>query len=102
MALTTRGPFVIRKLKPWRQQFCITSLELPLHMALMATWEITITRREGSRLRFSEQRGSAPQKRKIVEMADAGTSIKARIDTYSEERFKASGLDYFQVMATET
>jgi hypothetical protein len=67
-----------------------------------ATWEITITRREGSRLRFSEQRGSAPQKGKIVEMADAGTSIKARIDTYSEERFKASGLDYFQVMATET
>jgi hypothetical protein len=34
-------------------------------------------------------------------MADAGTTIKARIDTYSEQRFKASGLGYFQVMATE-
>ena len=70
-------------------------------MALMATWEITITCRDGSRLRFSELRGSAPQKGEIVEMADAGTTIKARIDTYSEERFKASGLSYFQVMATE-
>jgi hypothetical protein len=70
-------------------------------MALMATWEITITCRDGSRLRFSELRGGPPQKDEIVGMADAGTTIKARIDTYSEERFKASGLGYFQVMATE-
>jgi hypothetical protein len=67
------------------------SLELPLHMALMAMWEITITCRDSSRLRFSEFRSRAPQKGEIVEMADAGTTIKARIDAYSEERFKASG-----------
>jgi hypothetical protein len=33
-----------------------------LHMALMAMWEITITCRDGSRLRFSELRGQAPKK----------------------------------------
>ena len=36
------------------------------HMALMATWEITITCRDGSRLRFSAPRRSAPQKGEIV------------------------------------
>jgi hypothetical protein len=70
-------------------------------MAMMATWEITITRRDGSRLHFSERGGRAPQKGEIVETADFGTPIKARIDTDSEERFKASGLGYFHIMATE-
>jgi hypothetical protein len=55
-------------------------------MALMATWEITITCRNGSRLRFSELRGHAPRKGKIVETADAGKIIKARIDASREER----------------
>ena len=49
-------------------------------MALMATWEITITCRDGSRLRFSERRRSAPKKGEIVQTADAGQTIKARID----------------------
>jgi hypothetical protein len=49
-------------------------------MALMATWEITITCRDGSRPRFSALRGSAPQMGGIVEMADAGQTIKATID----------------------
>jgi hypothetical protein len=70
-------------------------------MAMMATWEITITRRDGSLLHFSERGGRAPQKGEIVETADSATTIKARIDTYSEERFKASGLGYFRIMATE-
>jgi len=36
-------------------------------MALMAMWEITITCRDGSRLRFTEQRGDPPQKGEIFE-----------------------------------
>jgi hypothetical protein len=49
-------------------------------MALMATWEITITCHDGSRLRFSELRGHAPKKDEIIETADAGKIIKAKID----------------------
>jgi hypothetical protein len=48
-------------------------------------WEITITCRNGSRLRFSDQRDGAPQKGDIVETADTGQIIKARIDAYREE-----------------
>jgi hypothetical protein len=46
-------------------------------MALMATWEITITCRDGSRLRFSER--LAPLKGDIFATADTGQIIKARI-----------------------
>jgi hypothetical protein len=53
---------------------------LPYAGALMPTWEITIT--YGSRLRFSELRGHAPKKGEIIETADAGKIIKARIDPY--------------------
>ena len=53
---------------------------------LNGTWEITITCRDGSRLRFSELRGHAPQKGEIFETADAGQIIKARIDAYREEK----------------
>jgi predicted ATPase len=55
-------------------------------MALMATWEITITCRDGSRLRFSERRDYAPHKGDILETADTGQTIKARIDAYREEK----------------
>jgi hypothetical protein len=51
-------------------------------MALMATWEITITCRDGSRLRFSELRAYAPKKGEIIETADAGKILKAKIDAY--------------------
>ena len=51
----------------------------------MAMWEITITCRNGSRLRFSDQRDGAPQKGDIVETADTGQIIKAKIDAYREE-----------------
>jgi hypothetical protein len=52
-------------------------------MALMG--EITITCRDGSRLRSTELRGDAPQKGEIIESADAGEIIKARIEVYREE-----------------
>jgi hypothetical protein len=61
-------------------------------MALMATWEITITRRDGSRLRFSELRGHEPRKGEIIETADAGNMIKARIDACREERPPGSAI----------
>jgi hypothetical protein len=70
-------------------------------MALMATWEITITRRDRSRLRFSELRGHEPRKGEIIETADAGKMIKARIDACREERPPGSARPFFQVMATE-
>jgi hypothetical protein len=69
--------------------------------ALMATWEITITRGDGSRLRFTEQRGDPPQKGDVFEV-DVGQINKARIETYREERPGGSRASFFQVAATET
>jgi hypothetical protein len=71
-------------------------------VALMATWEITITCQDGSRLRFSELRGHAPKKGEIIETADAKKTIKARIDAYREERRTGgSRSPLFQVTAIE-
>ena len=70
-------------------------------MALMATWEITITCRDGSRLRFSERRDYAPHKGDILETADTGQTIKARIDAYREEKPAGSRPPFFQVTAIE-
>jgi hypothetical protein len=71
-------------------------------VALMATWEITITCQDGSRLRFSELRSRAPKKGEIIETADGGKIIKARIDAYREER-QAGGsrAPFFQIRAIE-
>jgi hypothetical protein len=67
----------------------------------MAMWEITITCRDGSRLRFTESRDGAPQKGKTIETADAGKTIKARIDAHSEEKPSGSRASIFKVAATE-
>jgi hypothetical protein len=66
-----------------------------------ATWEITIRCRDGSRLRFSEHRTSAPENGEIVQTADAGQIIMARIDAWHEEPPKGGYATVcFQVMAT--
>jgi hypothetical protein len=71
-------------------------------MALMATWEITITCRDGSRLRFSERRGSAPQKGEIFETAGAGQIIKARIDDCHKKPAIGRAFPvFFKVLASE-
>jgi hypothetical protein len=64
-------------------------------------WEITISCRDGSRLRFTEQRDAEPQKGNIVEIEDSGQIIRARIDTCREERVGSSRPPFFQVTATE-
>ena len=69
--------------------------------ALMAMWEITITRRDGSRLRLSERRDYAPAKGDIFETADTGQIFKARIDAYHEENPSGWRPPFFQVAATE-
>jgi hypothetical protein len=69
----------------------------------MATWEITISCRDGSRLRFSELRDRVPKKGEIIETIDAGKIIKATIDADREERQPGgSRPPFFQVKATET
>jgi hypothetical protein len=72
-----------------------------LHLASMAMWEITITCRDGSRLRFSDQRDGAPLKGDIFDTADTGEIIKARIDACREEKPNGWGHSFFQVKATE-
>ena len=70
-------------------------------MTVKAMWEITISCRDASRLRFSEPRSRAPQKGEIVQAVDAEQIIKARIDTYQEQSKGGTGPVVFQVMATE-
>jgi hypothetical protein len=70
-------------------------------LGLMATWEITITRRDGSRLRLSDRIDHAPLKGEIFDTADIGQTIKARIDAYRQERPGASRPPFYQVTATE-
>jgi hypothetical protein len=59
-----------------------------------------LTCRDGSRLRFTEQKGDPPQKGEIFE-ADVGQIIKARIDAYCEENPSGWCPPFFRVMATE-
>ena len=68
----------------------------------MPTWQITITCREGSRLRFSDLRGYAPKKGEIIETVDAGKIIKARIDAYYKNP-PTGGTSpvFFKVLASE-
>ena len=70
-------------------------------LGLMATWEITITCRDGSRLRLSERRDHAPLKGDIFDTADTGQTIKARIDAFHEENPSGWRHPFFQVTATE-
>ena len=70
-------------------------------LGLMVTWEITITCRDGSRLRLSEQRDHAPLKGDIFDTADTGQIIKARIDACHEENPSGWRHPFFQVTATE-
>jgi hypothetical protein len=39
LALNTRGPFVIRKHKPWRQQFCMSLLRRVPDDAIQAGYD---------------------------------------------------------------
>ena len=61
-----------------------------LHLAVMAMWEITITCRDGSRLRLSERRDDAPLKGDIFDTADTGQIIKARGSTPITKRTRAA------------
>ena len=80
----------------------LISLESSQHMALMAMWGITITCRDASRLRYSELRDGSPQQGEIIEIADAGQVIKARIDACHKEGPKGgSAPAFFQILATE-
>jgi hypothetical protein len=58
-------------------------------------WEITITCRDGSRLRFSDQRDGAPLKGDIFDTADTGQIIKAKIDTCRVEKPNGWAIPFF-------
>jgi hypothetical protein len=72
-----------------------------LRLASMTTWEITITCRDGSRLRLSERRDHAPLEGAIFDTADTGQIIKARIDACREEKPNGWGNPFFHVTAIE-
>ena len=71
-------------------------------MAMSTVWEITIKRRDGSRLRLSEGRLDDPENGGIIQAGDAGRIVRARIDAYHEGSSKGGSVPTsFQVIATE-
>jgi hypothetical protein len=73
-----------------------------LVMDATTVWDITVKRRDGSRLRFSENRFEDPENGGIVQAEDAGQIIKARIDSCHEGLSKGGCVPIsFQVIATE-
>jgi hypothetical protein len=71
-------------------------------MALVTTWEITVKCRNGSRLRFSERSDSVPNVGELVQTADGGEIVQARIDTCRQIPPRGGiAADFFQVSATE-
>jgi hypothetical protein len=48
-------------------------------MSVMGTWQVRITRRDGSEHRYTEHKGRAPQPHEIIETMDnAGRTLRAR------------------------
>ena len=80
------------------ETICIARCSVP---TVKATWEITITCRDASRLRFSELRNHAPQKGEIVQTVGGGPIIKAKIESFHEQPKAGAGPALFQVIATE-
>jgi hypothetical protein len=73
-------------------------------MTIMGTWEIKITRHDGSEYRYPEHRARAPQVHEIIETTDpAGRPLQARIlsRTKLPARPGAVGLGIWQVDAKE-
>ena len=77
---------------------CTARCSVPI---VKATWEITITCRDASRLRFSELRGDPPCKGEIVQTVGGGPIIKAKIESFHEQPKAGAGPALFQVKATE-
>ena len=71
-------------------------------MTILGTWKVTVTRRDGSEHRYTEHRGRAPELHEVLEIRDAtGQPMLARIDSIHNEPPKQTGLDIWQISATE-
>jgi hypothetical protein len=68
----------------------------------MGTWQVRITRRDGSQHRCTEHKGRAPQRHEIIETTDdAGRKLRARIEGFSRTPPKMAGLGIWGIDALE-
>ena len=70
-------------------------------MTAVGTSNVTITRLDRSKLKYSEQRGRAPTKGEILERVVDGMLIKAQVESVHHERPKVAGVGIWTIEATE-
>lgn len=71
-------------------------------MTVMGTWQVRVTRRDGSEHRYTEHKGRAPQRHEVIETTDAaGDVLRARIDGFSHTPPKLAGLGVWGIDARE-
>jgi len=71
-------------------------------MAVEATWHVKLTRRDHSRIAFTDYLNRVPKRRAIITLHIDGKRVKLRIDVVHEQpRVRAAGLGVFDVLATE-
>jgi hypothetical protein len=71
-------------------------------MAVLGTWNVMITRRDGSEYADTILRGHAPQRGEVVKVKTAGQPLQARIDVVIHFLPSATGPGIWRVSATET
>jgi hypothetical protein len=71
-------------------------------MTVMGTWKFTVTRRDGSQHRQTEQHGRPPRVGDEIECKDeTGCTIRARIESFHHDPPKLAGLGVWEIAAKE-
>src|SRR6516162_8316953 len=72
-------------------------------MAVEATWHVKLTRRDHSRIAFTDYLNRVPKRRAIITLHIDGKRVKLRIDVVHEQPRgqRAASLGVFDVLATE-
>ena len=73
----------------------------PKPMAVLGTWNVIITRRDGSEYAVTILRGHAPQRGEVIDVKTAGQALQARVDTVIHFLPSATGPGIWRVSATE-
>jgi hypothetical protein len=71
-------------------------------MAILGTWNVIITRGDGSEYFGTVWRGHAPEPGEVVEVKAAGRSLRARINRLIHFLPSATGPGVWRLSATET
>jgi hypothetical protein len=71
-------------------------------MTRRAFWGVTITRRDGTTLRYNEERDAPPKLDEIFKMTDAdGKTLDLRVESFSRDAVTMLGPESYRVRAKE-